>query len=98
MAVGVPNDRRRSTEMKKDLQQICADFNSVTLTSGGFRILLRGVRDFAPGGSQIDSGGRHRSSRGEGRLTLINRHSFVIKPIKFSRKGLSVLDNLISNT
>ena len=47
MAVGVPNDRRRSTEMKKDLQQICADFNSVTLTSGGFRILLRGVRDFA---------------------------------------------------
>ena len=32
MAVGVPNVRRRSTEMKKDLQQICADFNSLTLT------------------------------------------------------------------
>ena len=32
MAVEVPNVRRRSTEMKKDLQQICADFNSLTLT------------------------------------------------------------------
>ena len=56
-------------------------------------------QEFAQGGAkknrarQTSSGGRQTSEWGGGGQTLINRHNTVIKPFKFSRKGLGVLDN-----
>ena len=44
----------------------------------------------AQGGAKLANGG--------GGQTLINRHNTVIKPFKFSRKGLGVLDNFLLNT
>ena len=61
----------------------------------GVRKLLRGVRKkkrakLAQGGAKVANGG------GDGQ-TLINRHNTVIKPFKFSRKGLGVLDNFLTH-